>query len=130
MKDNSWLAFVIRGLGIGFPVTLLCMTLIGGYNDVIREFLIWMIASALFGLISGLVFLKSNFSLPVATAVHGVCCLLVAVAAATIIGYGGNFLQILLAVLPVFAVVYLGIYLAIYLYMKWEEKKINTELNK
>ena len=130
MKSDSYVTFAIVGMGFGFPITLLCMTMIGGYNGVIREFLIWMVASALFGLITGLVGRKGNFSLPVATAVHGLCCLLVAVAAATIIGYGDSFVTVLLAVLPVFVVVYAAVYLAIYFSMKREEKKINKELDK
>lgn len=129
-KQNSWLALAIRGMGIGFPITLLCMTLIGGYNGVIQEFLIWMVASALFGVLSGLVFIKGNFSLPVATLVHGSCCLIVAVTAVTLIGYGDSFVKNLLAVVPVFVVVYGMIYLSFYAQMKREEKKINEELNK
>ena len=42
----------IIGMGFGFPITLLCMSLIGGYNEVVREFFVWMVASALYGLLS------------------------------------------------------------------------------
>ena len=130
MKENSWLELSIRGMGIGFPVTLLCMTLIGGYNSVVRELLIWMIASALFGLISGAVFIKGNFNMIAATAVHCLGCLVVAAGAATLCGYAESFLEVLLAILPVFLAVYAVIYLCVCLVMKYEEKRINRELSK
>ena len=42
----------IIGMGFGFPITLLCMALIGGCNAVMKELLIWMAASALYGVLS------------------------------------------------------------------------------
>ena len=42
----------IIGMGFGFPITLLGMALIGGYNAVVQEFLVWMVASALYGVLS------------------------------------------------------------------------------
>ena len=131
MKKNSvsLLEFALRGTGVGFPVTLLCMILIGGFNSVIGEFLTWMAASALFGVISGVVFGKLNLNLPAATALHCVCCLLVASAAGAICGYADSFVELLLGILPVFVVVYVLIYGGCILKMKQEEKEINRTLS-
>lgn len=131
MKKNEWplFQFVMQGLAIGFPVTLACMALIGGFNGIVAELLTWMVASALFGLVSGLVFYKLNLNLIAATALHCVCCLLIAVTACWVCGYGESFGEILMAVLPVFVVVYVVIYGIIYSTMKREEKRINEALD-
>lgn len=129
MKHFSIKQYILSGLGIGFPTTLLCMTLIGGFNGVILEFGTWMIASALFGLVSGLIFTREKLSLPLATAIHCVCCLIIATLAGTIIGYADNFLDILLGVLPVFLIAYVIIYLLCIFAMKREANRINNLLS-
>lgn len=129
-NQNSLFACAFRGLGIGFPVTLLCMTLIGGFNEVIAELLTWMVASALFGIVSGLVFIKSDLSMPLATAIHCVCCLIIVVSACFICGYTDNLLTLITAILPVFIIIYAIIYLFCFLSMKKYEKEINETLNK
>lgn len=132
MKKNpfSWLTFAITGIGIGIPVALICMTLIDGFNGIIAEMLTWTVASALLGIISGLVFGKADLNLPIATAIHCVCCLAVALAASAICGYADNFLSLLVAIVPIFVVVYVLIYSFVFLTMKRQEKKINRTLNK
>lgn len=131
MKKNtfSWLDFALQGTGVGFPVTLLCMALIGGFNHVILEFATWMAASALFGVLSGLIFSKSNLNLPAAIALHCIGCLAIATAAGAIIGYADSFLTLLMGILPVFVVVYVLVYAFCILMMKSEEKRINQMLD-
>ena len=65
MKKNhaSWISYALTGAGIGFPVTVLCMTLIGGFNQATRELLIWLAASVLFGVTSGLFFENKSLKL-------------------------------------------------------------------
>lgn len=122
---------VIVGMGFGFPATLLCMTLIGGFNPVVKEFLVWMVASALYGLVSVLVFnSKKEMALPLAMALHCVGCLAVTVAAVFVCGYVESILSFLLGVLPVFVIVYAVITGVSLLMMKIEEKRINEKLNK
>ena len=97
---------IVAGMGIGFPVTLLCMTLIGGMNEVIAEFMVWLVASALYGLLSR-IYDKESLSLPLAMAIHMGGCLVITLATCWLLGYaefGGNFF---LAIGPVFLVIYL-----------------------
>lgn len=131
MKEHahSMLFFAIIGIGIGIPVTLACMALIGGVNEVIREFLIWTVASALFGMISGLVFTHVD-GLPWAMLLHCSACLIVAVGAVVLCGYADSFLMALPRVLPVFVIVYILVYAFCVFGMKLEEKRINQALNK
>lgn len=133
MKINSAhiIQSVLSGLGIGFPVTLVCMTAIGGFNDVTREFLVWMVASALFGLLSGILLHSSiDLPLPASMGLHCLGCFCVTVAAATIIGYADSFGALITSILPAFIVVYVMIYAVCYAIMKHQEKKINEALNR
>lgn len=132
MKKNplSLLSFAQNGIGTGIPVTLLCMTLIGGYNPIIREFLIWTVASALFGIYSGLISKRSErLNLPSAMALHCALCLVTATAAGALCGYSDSFVELLLGILPVFVVVYAVIYGLSIASMKRYEKRINEALN-
>lgn len=131
MKKNneSLFSFALAGTGIGFPVTVLCMTLIGGFNQATRELLIWLAASALFGLTSGLFFQNLNWKLLTATALHFVCCLVIASTAGWLCGYGESFLKLLWAILPVFLLIYIVVYLVVFFAMKQEAKKINKTLD-
>lgn len=129
-NQNSLFSGALTGLGIGFPVTILCMLLIGGFNAVIAELLTWMVASALFGIVSWTVFDKLELSMPLATAIHCICCLLIVSSACFICGYTDNFFTLLTAILPVFLIIYIFIYLFVFLSMKKHEKEINETLNK
>ena len=130
MKKNHfpWLSYAISGAGIGFPVTAVCMLLIGGYNQATRELLIWMLASVLFGLTSGLVFQKLNLKLIAATALHFVCCLIIASTAGWLCGYAESFGALLGGMLPMFVLVYAVVYLASFFGMKREAEQINRAL--
>lgn len=128
-KISELMAACITGIGIGVPITLCCMTLIGGFNGVVREFLVWTIASALFGVLSLVLFQNpGNLSLPAATVLHCLGCMAVAAGAGAIAGYTDSFLELLLGILPVFLVVYVVVYGAFFFAMKKEAEKINREL--
>lgn len=130
-KFFSILTACITGIGIGVPITLLCMTCLGGFNGVVKEFLVWTIASALFGVLSLVLFqLPNSLSLPTATALHCLGCMAVATTAGAIIGYADSFLSLFLAILPVFLLVYLLLYGGSYFAMKKEAQRINEELKK
>lgn len=130
MKSN-YAEHALIGMGIGFPITLVCMTLIGGFNAIVAEFLVWMIASALYGILSGIVFIKKkDLSLPAAMGIHCLGCLLITVIAATVCGYADSFLSLLMGILPVFFIVYALVYALCVILMKKNEKQINDALNK
>lgn len=110
MKRTSVIQSMIMGMGIGFPVTLICMMVIGGFNPVIREFLTWAVASALYGVISYLLFRKEeSMGIPAILGLHCLCCAAITVGAVMVCGYVQSLGRILVAILPVFAVVYLMI---------------------
>lgn len=119
----------IVGMGWGFPATLLCMMLIGGYNEILKEFLVWAAASACYGILSGMMFRgELEWPLPVTLAVHCGGCLAITVAAAVINGYVSDVPSALPILIP-FAVVYAVVYAACVWMMKRSEKEINEALN-
>ena len=130
MKFKDLFFAVLTGIGIGIPVTLICMVSIGGYNPVVQEFLVWTIASALFGVLSVITLKNDRMNLILSTVLHCLGCLTITIIACVINGYGDNLLDILLTVAPVFAVVYASIYLISFISMKKNAKKANEALGK
>ena len=129
MKLRDLFTAVLSGIGIGIPVALICMVSIGGYNAVVQEFLVWTIASALFGVLSAVTLKNDRMNLILSTILHCLGCLTITISACAIIGYGDNLLDILITVAPVFAAVYVSIYLISFISMKRNAKKANEALN-
>ena len=120
----------ISGMGFGFPVTLLCMAMFGGYNEVVREFLVWMVASALYGILSGVLFDKENDLPQIASiAIHFFGCAAITMGAALLNGYVSDFGDVLPVLIPA-VVIYSAICGICILLNKQTEKKINKALQK
>lgn len=130
MKIKNLVSGVLTGIGIGIPVALICMICLGGFNEVIMEFLVWTVASAFFGVLTVVTFSNEKINLVLATALHCLGCLSVTVIACAIIGYADSFFELLISVAPVFAVVYVIIYSVCFLSMKRNAKKANEALSK
>lgn len=118
----------ISGMGFGFPATLLCMIAFGGYNEVVQELLVWMVASAMYGILSGALFDPEN-DLPqlAAIALHFVGCVVITMGAALLNGYVtgiGDVLPILIPAIVIYAAI-CGICI---LLNKQTEKRINKAL--
>ena len=129
MKLKDLFTAVLSGIGIGIPVALICMVSIGGYNAVVQEFLVWTIASALFGVLSAVTLKNDRINLILSTVLHCLGCITITISACAIIGYGDNLLDILISVAPVFAAVYVTIYLISFISMKRNAKKANEALS-
>ncbi len=128
MKIKNTILACISGIGIGMPITLLCMTLIGGWNSAVKEILVWLVASALFGVLS-LIFNSGKLNLPISTTIHCIGCLAITCTACTINGYSENFFSMLFAILPVFIIVYALIYTVAMINARIEAKKITESLS-
>ena len=85
---KKYVMSAIIGMGFGFPITLLCMVLIGGYNAVVQEFLVWMVASALYGVLSTAMNSK-KFDIPllVSIGLHALGAIVITMGAALLCGY-------------------------------------------
>ncbi|MCI9625281.1 MAG: DUF3021 domain-containing protein [Clostridia bacterium] len=126
---------VIVGLGIGFVVTTVCLWIFklneATGAEVMREFTVWLIASALYGLIS--LIYDSNMSLPLSCAIHFIACALVtfiASVASGIIDYFAHWYEWFIYVLPVFVLIYLVIGTGMTIVARCQAKKINEKISK
>lgn len=128
MKIKDFVLAMITGIGVGIPITLICMISLGGFNAVVKEFLVWTVASALFGVLSVITLKNERLNLPVSTALHCIGCLGITLGACAIIGYGDSFLEILLSIVPVFVIVYVVLYAVSFISMKINAKKANKVL--
>lgn len=125
---KKYILAAITGMGIGFPITLLCMTLIGGYNPVVRELLIWMSASALYGLLSvAMDSKKFDMPLPLSIGLHFFGIVAITMGAALLCGYVSGMGSVLAILLPT-VVIYLVVCGLCYWLMKKDEKQINKAL--
>ena len=118
----------IIGMGFGFPITLLCMILIGGYNVVMKEFLVWMAASALYGVLSTIMDEKKfDMPLPVSIGLHFFGCAAITMGAALLCGYLRSVADVLPILIPAI-IIYAVVCLICFLLMKQNEKQINKAL--
>ena len=125
---KKYILNAIIGMGFGFPITLLCMLLIGGYNVVMREFLVWMAASALYGVLSTVMDSKKlDMPLPVSIGLHALGCIVITMGAALLCGYVQSVADVLPILIPAI-LIYLVVCLVCFLLMKQTEKQINKAL--
>ena len=118
----------IIGMGFGFPITLLCMALIGGYNAVMKELLIWMAASALYGVLSTIMDeRKFDMPLPVSIGLHFFGCVVITMGAALLCGYVSSIAHVLPILIPAIGI-YFVVYFICFLLMKQNEKTVNKAL--
>lgn len=131
MKKNPFLMFnaALTGIGYGIPITIVCMALIGGWQEPLGEFTVWTVASALIGLLSAIVFTSDRLSLPAELGLHCTGTLAIVTGACWLCGYDSNPLAILTGILPVFLVIYALIYGINYFAIKQEEKRVNAALD-
>lgn len=125
---NRFVLNAITGMGFGFPVTLLCMAMFGGFNEIVQELLVWMVASALYGILSGILFDKDNDLPQIAViAIHFVGCTAITMGAALLNGYVSGIADVLPILIPA-VVIYAAICGICILLNKQTEKRINKAL--
>ena len=125
---KKYVGNAIVGMGFGFPVTLLCMTLFGGFNAVVREFLVWMIASALYGILATVMDSKKmEMPMPVSFGIHFFGCVIITTGAALICGYVSRLADLLPILIPT-VLIYIAICGICFWLMKKNEREINQAL--
>lgn len=125
---KKYVANALVGMGFGFPVTLLCMTLFGGYSTVVKEFFVWMIASALYGILATVMdSSKNEMPMPVSFGIHFFGCVAITLGAALLNGYVTSLTDLIPILVPTL-VIYVAICGICFWLMKKNEKEVNKAL--
>ena len=125
---KKYVANALVGMGFGFPVTLLCMTLFGGYSTVVKEFFVWMIASALYGILATVMdSSKNEMPMPVSFGIHFFGCVAITLGAALLNGYVTSLTDLIPILVPTL-VIYAAICGICFWLMKKNEKEVNKAL--
>ena len=126
-KFVDFVTYILVAVGIGAIISTVCMFLLNSdlaVRDTLEQTGAWLIASALFGVISK-IYDCDILPLPLAMAIHMGCCLLITLTTCWLLGYaelGGNFF---LAIIPIFVV----IYVLIAGFVFWADYKNAKEVN-
>ena len=120
---------VVMGLGIGFVVSTVCLSLMRGMDETMQNVLAWMIASVLYGLIS-MIYDTEWLPLPGLIAVHFCGCVTVTLGTAWFLGYADSLLMLARDIVPVFVLIYIIIGIGITFYARQDTKKLNKRMGK
>ena len=118
---------ILVAVGIGAIVSTVCMFVLQPEpvaHDVLKQTSAWLVASALFGILSKIYDCEA-LPLPAAIGIHMGGCLTITLATCWLLGYaelGGNFF---FAILPVFLVIY-GVISGL---VFWADHKSAEEVN-
>ena len=128
MKLKNVLAHIVIGLGIGSVIFSLSIAWMSGVDNTLKQVLVWLLASALYGVVS-LLYDTDFWPLPVQIAVHLLLCCGITLATAWKL-YGDSLgLGLLVqSVLPGFLVVYVVISLILFAIDHRRAREINEKL--
>lgn len=128
MKRIEWLlnnAFI--GLGVGSVASTVSIAVMNGMDDTIRQVLVWLAASAVFGIISGIMCMDFA-NLPVRTVIHFALCFLLAVTVGDFLDYSTGWFAGAKAMLPAFLLIYMVIYISVYSVRIVQTRRLNQRL--
>ena len=129
-KLQMILQYTVSGIAIGAIVSTLSLIGSFGLTDILKQVLVWIIASALIGLIS-IIYENENLTDLTATLIHAPLTLLIALTAGWILGYGeGSLTVLLMHMVPGIIIIYSIIHLVLFLIRRIIARSLNTRLNK
>ncbi len=124
---------IMVGLSIGFVCTTVCLWIFGAYEAtgiaVMRQFTTWLMASALYGLIS--LIYDTSIPLPASLSIHFIGCAAITFIASIISGIMEfmPWYEWFIHVLPVFVLIYIVIGAVTTITTRCQAKKINKKLD-
>lgn len=134
MQKNSTIetVFVYIMVAVGFGSIAIAFSLYVniGMNEILKEIIVWLVASAIIGLVST-VYESERFTDITATMVHAPFTCIVALVCGWILDYGdGSFSLLVLRMLPTIVVLYAMIHLILFLIRRTALRKVNERLKK
>ena len=133
MKKNTILTpilYMMVGIAFGAIIITVSLYASGDMNDTLKEIIIWLIASAVIGLIST-IYESDRFTDITATLGHAPVTFIVALISGWMLDYGdGSLFLLLMRMLPVIVIVYVLIHLILFLFRRAALQEVNRHLKK
>ncbi|MDD6612687.1 MAG: DUF3021 family protein [Clostridiales bacterium] len=133
MKKNTILTpilYMMVGIAFGAIIITVSLYASGDMNDTLKEIIIWLIASAVIGLIST-IYESDRFTDITATLVHAPVTFIVALISGWMLDYGdGSVLLLIQRMLPVIVIIYVVIHLVLFLFRRAALREVNRHLKK
>ena len=133
MKKNTILTpilYMMVGIAFGAIIITVSLYASGDMNDTLKEIIIWLIASAVIGLIST-IYESDRFTDITATLVHAPVTFIVALISGCMLDYGdGSVLLLIQRMLPVIVIIYVVIHLVLFLFRRAALREVNRHLKK
>lgn len=123
------LHFGIIGAGIGSVMTTVSMFALGQQSAGIKEFGFWILASAIMGVATGLMF-TNKIQLPLATLLHFFICFAVVALTTFACGYIDSAATVFKLIVPMFLAIYILVYAVIFITAKCNAKAVNKALDR
>lgn len=122
--------YAIVGIGIGSIVSTIILTLVFGMTELIQNLIVWLIASAIFGLIS-LVYESERLTFLTATCIHAPVVFIIALVSGWILGYGeGSIVLLLERMMPRIVLTYIIVHFVLFLIRRTAVQDVNSRLKK
>lgn len=133
MKQNRLYAlfeYMMIGIAFGAIAITLSLYVNFGMNDMLKQIIVWLVASAIIGLVS-MIYESDYFTNITATIVHAPITCVVALISGWILDYGdGSVSLLLIRMLPSIVVLYAAIHLILFLFRRTAAQDINARLKK
>ena len=120
-----WLIILLSSIGVGTICTTVITCIFGGYNETVFCYIIWSVASMLYGSVSCLIFGKGRMNLAMKILLDFLFCMTVTYAAAFLCGF-----HLGIGILVTFVIIYTIIFCVIYLSSKRQAEEINKVIKK
>ena len=127
-KIQLVMTYLIVSVGIGAIVITLALLASYGMTDILKQFTVWLTASAVIG-VASIVYENTTLSHFTATLIHAPITAAVALCSGWILGYGdGSLTLLLMRMLPTIVVIYAVIHLVLFMFRRAALSELNHRL--
>ncbi len=126
---QNWLNYMVFAVGIGSMISTAAITMSMGMTEELRQVIIWIVASAVIGLVS-MIYEVDGLPDVTATLIHAPLTVLVALIAGSIAGYGeGSLVLLITRMLVPIVILYVAIHLLMFVIRRFTVRNLNDKLS-
>jgi len=126
---KEWGALLLKSAGIGSIICTACILFMdsdGVHREAVKIYMVWIGASALYGIATKEIMFSCRMNLLLSTIIHGLICF-----AVTVVGWRlCSFEETTTTLVLEFLIIYAIIYMVCFLSSKNEAKKINSSISR